>query len=365
MGELRISPLNKVYWQYGAKTIDFAGWDLPVQFSSIQEEHRAVRERAGLFDVSHMGEIVITGTRAEAFLQYLVTNDVSKLGIGDVQYAAMCDVTGGTIDDLIIYKQAFDRFLLVVNAANTDKDFEWITSHAFETVTVRNASMDMAQLALQGPRAEHIMQKMTSEDVSAIKPFTFRERVDMGGVESLVSRTGYTGEDGFEIYCSWQEVEGLWQSLLEAGKGEGLLPCGLGARDTLRFEARLALYGQELTESISPIEGGIAFAVKMDKDVEFIGKAALKKQKEEGSRRHLVGLEMIDKGIPRIHYGVYADESKIGEITTGMRSLTLKKNLGLALMDHEFAELGSEVEIDIRGKRRKAKIVKTPFYKRA
>jgi len=364
VNELKTSPLARAYLQYGAKITDFSGWELPVQFSSIQEEHQAVRACAGLFDVSHMGEIVITGRDAEAFLQYMVTNDVSKLGIGDVQYTAMCDVTGGTIDDLIIYKQAADRFLLVVNAANTDKDFEWIASHAFEPIKVSNVSMSIGQLAMQGPKAEQIMQKITAEDLSAIEPFTFRESVDVGGVKSLVSRTGYTGEDGFEIYCSWQEAEGLWKRLLEAGKEEGILPCGLGARDTLRFEARLALYGQELTESISPIEGGIAFAVKVDKETEFIGKAALKKQKEEGTSRKLVGIEMMDKGIPRTHYEVYAAEGKIGEITTGMPSPTLKKNLGLALIEHEFAKLGNEVEVDIRGKRRKAKIVKTPFYKR-
>ncbi|GGE46667.1 aminomethyltransferase [Pullulanibacillus camelliae] len=364
MSGLKTSPLNKVYQQCGAKTIDFGGWELPVQFSSIKEEHQAVRERAGLFDVSHMGEIEITGVEAEALLQYLVTNDVSKLEVGDAQYTAMCYETGGTVDDLIIYKQASDRFLLVVNASNTEKDFEWIDSHVSETVKVRNVSTSIAQLAIQGPQAEKILQKLTAETLSTIKPFTFREPVDVNGVKSLVSRTGYTGEDGFEIYCPWDEAEGLWQSLLEAGKEEGILPCGLGARDTLRFEARLALYGQELTESISPIEGGIAFAVKVDKEADFIGKAALKKQKEDGAPRKLVGLEMIDKGIPRTHYEIYADENKIGEVTTGTQSPTLKKNLGLGLIDREFAKIGNEVEIDIRGKRRKAKIIKAPFYKR-
>ncbi|GGH79666.1 aminomethyltransferase [Pullulanibacillus pueri] len=364
MGDLKQSPLAEVYKKSGAKTIDFGGWDLPVQFSSIKEEHQAVRERVGLFDVSHMGEIEVKGSEAENFLQYLMTNDVSKLQVGGAQYSAMCYENGGTVDDLIIYKKESEDFLLVVNASNTDKDFEWILSHVPEGVTVRNSSNDIAQIAIQGPLAEKVLQKLVKIDLSSLGAFKFVDAVNVGGIQSLVSRTGYTGEDGFEIYCPWGEAVNLWHALLDAGEEEGILPCGLGARDTLRFEAKHALYGQELTPEISPLEAGIGFAVKVDKPSDFIGKSVLKAQKENGIPRKLVGLEMIDKGIPRAHYDVYLEEVKIGEVTTGTQSPTLKKNLGLALIDKSHSALGTEVDVDIRGKRRKAIIVKAPFYKR-
>lgn len=364
MSDLKQSPLAEMYKKLGAKTIDFGGWDLPVQFSSIKEEHQAVRERVGLFDVSHMGEIEVKGSEAENFLQYLMTNDVSKLQVGGAQYSAMCYENGGTVDDLIIYKKDSEDFLLVVNASNTDKDFEWILTHVPEGVTVRNISSDIAQIAIQGPLAEKVLQRLVKVDLSSLGPFKFMDAIDVGGIQSLVSRTGYTGEDGFEIYCPWGEAVKLWNALLSAGEDEGILPCGLGARDTLRFEAKLALYGQELTPEISPLEAGIGFAVKVDKTCDFIGKSVLKAQKENGIPRKLVGLEMIDKGIPRAHYDVYLEEVKIGEVTTGTQSPTLKKNLGLALIDKSHSALGTEVDVDIRGKRRKAIIVKAPFYKR-
>lgn len=365
MGDLKRTPLYDIYKKMGAKTIDFGGWELPVQFSGIKEEHQAVRERAGLFDVSHMGEIEVAGAGAEAFLQTLLTNDVSKLKPGDAQYTAMCYEDGGTVDDLIVYKRAADRFLLVVNAANTDKDFEWIRSHAPAAVAVKNASNDYAQLALQGPKAEAILQKLTEERLEDIGFFKFKEPVAVAGVPALVSRTGYTGEDGFEIYLPWAEAPKVWEALLAAGKDDGLLPCGLGARDTLRFEAKLPLYGQELGPDITPLEAGIGFAVKLDKAADFIGKEALAAQKANGIPRKLVGLEMIDKGIPRAHYEVYKDGVKIGVVTTGTQSPTLKKNLGLALVERTAAAIGTEVEVDIRGKRKKAIVVKTPFYKRS
>ena len=361
---LKQSPLNEVYQEAGAKTIDFGGWNLPVQFSSIKEEHQAVRERVGLFDVSHMGEMEVKGEGAEAFLQYLVTNDVTQLQNGGAQYTAMCYENGGTVDDLLIYRYAVDHYLLVVNAANTEKDFEWIVAHKPDNVTVENISANIAQIAIQGPRSEQVLQKLTNVDLASIAPFKFQNDVLIDGVTCLVSRTGYTGEDGFEIYCPWDKAPTLWKSLLIAGEPEGILPCGLGARDTLRFEARLALYGQELSKDISPLEAGIGFAVKVDKASDFIGKAILKEQKENGVPRKLVGLEMIDKGIPRSHYEVYLEDKKIGEVTTGTQSPTLKKNLGLALIDANYSALGTNVEVDIRGKRRQAVIIKTPFYKR-
>lgn len=365
MSALKKTPLFELYQKAGAKTIDFGGWALPVQFSSIKEEHHAVRTKAGLFDVSHMGEIEVKGVGAEPFLQYLVTNDVKKLRAGEAQYTAMCYENGGTVDDLIIYKRDQDDYLLVVNASNTDKDFEWITSHAHDNVTVENISNQIAQLAIQGPKAESILQKVTEFDLSSIGFFKFNNDVLLDGIKALVSRTGYTGEDGFEIYCPWDKAPTLWNKLLEVGEQEGLVPCGLGARDTLRFEAKLPLYGQELSKTISPIEAGIGFAVKVDKEEDFIGKAVLIEQKKNKPSRKLVGIEMIDKGIPRSHYEVYVNNTQIGEVTTGTQSPTLNKNLGLALLEKEYATLGTEVEVDIRGKRRKAVVIKSPFYKKS
>ncbi|EIT84506.1 aminomethyltransferase [Fictibacillus macauensis ZFHKF-1] len=364
MGDLKQTPLFNVYSEHGGKVIDFGGWALPVQFSRIGEEHEAVRSKAGLFDVSHMGEFEVTGEQAEAFLQYMLTNDVTKLKVGGAQYTVMCYENGGTVDDLLVYKQGDNHFLLVVNASNIDKDFDWLQSHLTEGVTLRNISDETAQLALQGPKAEVILQKLTDLDLSTLSFFTFKENVDLRGVKALVSRTGYTGEDGFELYCHRDDVVQLWNMLIEEGKEEGLLPCGLGARDTLRFEAKLALYGQELTKDITPIEAGIGFAVKTDKEADFIGKDVLKQQKEEGAPRKLVGIEMIDKGIPRSHYQVYQGEALIGEVTTGTQSPTLKKNLGLALLNKEHATLGTEVDVHIRQKVLKAVVVKAPFYKR-
>lgn len=364
MAEGKKTPMYELYKEQGAKCIDFGGWDLPVQFSSIKEEHEAVRTKAGLFDVSHMGEVAVKGDKAEAFLQYLLTNDASTLAPNQALYSAMCYENGGTVDDLIVYKKANNDFLLVVNASNTEKDFDWIQSHAPEGVECTNISNEVAQIAIQGPRAEMILQKLTDTDLSSIRFFKFIDGVSLDGVKSLVSRTGYTGEDGFEIYCPWNEAPKLWKRLLAAGESEGLLPCGLGARDTLRFEAKLPLYGQELTKDISPIEAGIGFAVKVKKESDFLGKDILKKQREEGAPRKLAGIEMIDKAIPRTHYPVFVGEQNIGEVTTGTQSPTLKKNLGLALLDFEYTELGTEVEVEIRGKRRKAKVIKAPFYKR-
>ncbi|WP_374718574.1 glycine cleavage system aminomethyltransferase GcvT [Parageobacillus toebii] len=362
---LKRTPLFAVYERYGAKTIDFGGWELPVQFSSIKEEHEAVRTRAGLFDVSHMGEFVVKGRGSLAFLQKMMTNDVSKLTDGRAQYSLMCYEDGGTVDDLLIYKKADGHYLLVVNAANIEKDFEWLHDHLFGDVELVNISQEIAQLALQGPLAEQVLQKLTNTDLSAIKFFSFQDDVNINGVKALVSRTGYTGEDGFEIYCRAEDAVTLWESILEAGKEEGVLPCGLGARDTLRFEATLPLYGQELSKDITPIEAGLGFAVKTNKDADFIGKDVLKKQKEEGTARKLVGIEMIDKGIPRHGYKVFANGEEIGFVTTGTQSPTLKKNIGLALIKTEFTEMDTEVEVEIRGKRLKAKVIATPFYKRA
>lgn len=364
MAELKKTPLYPVYEAYGAKTIDFGGWDLPVQFSSIKEEHDAVRTKAGLFDVSHMGEVTVKGADSLAYLQKMLTNDVSKLRTGKAQYNIMCYPDGGTVDDLLVYKRGEHDYLLVINAANTDKDVEWLQKHAEGDVQVTDISSDVAQLALQGPSAESVLQSLTAEKLSDIGFFAFRENVELAGVKALVSRTGYTGEDGFELYLHPDDAIQLWKNILEAGEEYGVLPCGLGARDTLRFEAKLPLYGQEIGADITPIEAGLGFAVKVDKEADFIGKAVLKDQKNNGAPRKLVGIEMIERGIPRHGYPVFVDDNEVGVVTTGTQSPTLKKNVGLVLIQRQYAELGQEVDVQIRNKQVKAVIVKTPFYKR-
>ncbi|RAL22705.1 glycine cleavage system aminomethyltransferase GcvT [Thermoflavimicrobium daqui] len=364
--ELKRTPLFPVYQKYGAKTIDFGGWELPVQFTSILDEHQAVRTKAGLFDVSHMGEVLLKGEGAIDSLQYLMTNDIRRLSINQAMYTAMCYPDGGTIDDLLIYKLAEDEYLLVINASNINKDVKWIEEHVNSKTTVKNISSEVALLALQGPLAEAVLQKLTSVNLSEIGFFHFLPKVDISGIEVLVSRTGYTGEDGFELYLDAKDAESLWDKILEAGKEEGVLPCGLGARDTLRFEAKLPLYGQELSADISPLEAGIGFAVKVNKENDFIGKEALKEQKEKGLSRKLVGIEMVGRGIPRHGYAVYAiDKAEpIGFVTSGTHSPTLKKNLGFALIQAEYASVGTPVAVEIRNKRVEAVTVKTPFYKR-
>ncbi|MEH7093909.1 glycine cleavage system aminomethyltransferase GcvT [Neobacillus vireti] len=365
MTELQRTPLFEVYKEYGGKTIDFGGWELPVQFSSIKEEHEAVRTKAGLFDVSHMGEVEIKGKDSLPFLQKMMTNDISKIKNGSAQYTAMCYENGGTVDDLLVYKMEDDHYLLVVNASNIEKDYKWLEDHVEGEVILDNLSEKTAQLALQGPLAEKVLQKLAGNtDLSQIGFFKFQQEVTLNNKKALVSRTGYTGEDGFEVYCDAADAVDLWKAILKAGEQDGVLPCGLGARDTLRFESVLALYGQELSPEITPLEAGIAFAVKLNKEADFIGKDALRKQKETGLTRKLVGIEMIDRGIPRHGYPVYKGEELIGEVTTGTQSPTLKRNIGLALIKTEYADLESKVEVEIRGKRLKASVVPTPFYKR-
>ncbi|CAM3800500.1 glycine cleavage system aminomethyltransferase GcvT [Alkalicoccus chagannorensis] len=355
------TPLHPLYEQYGAKVIDFGGWDLPVQFSSIKEEHHAVRTKAGLFDVSHMGEIRITGEDTIPFLQRLLTNDLAKVKHGQCQYTVLCYEDGGTVDDLVLYKTADDDVLLIVNAANTAKNEEWIRSNLKEEqVHIANESDETAQLAVQGPEAEEILQQLTGTNLQDIGFFRFQSNVDMDGASVLISRTGYTGEDGFEIYCRPEDAPGLWKTLVAAGAR----PIGLGARDTLRFEARLALYGQELSRDITPIEAGIGFAVKPGKGITFIGEEVLREQKENGPSRKLAGIEMVDKAIPRHGYDVFHNGEPVGFVTSGTQSPTLGKNVGLALIDSGLKEMGTEVEVEIRGKRKRAVVTATPFYQR-
>lgn len=364
---LKRTPVFEKYQELGAKLVDFGGWEMPVQFSNIIEEHHTVRNDAGLFDVSHMGEILVEGKDAESFLNSLITNDVTKMKVNQCQYTALCYPDGGVVDDFITYKLDDQKFLLVVNAANTDKDFDWIKQHEKGEVTITNISDEVGQLAIQGPKAEAILQKLTDYDLSQIAFYRFDQEISIAGIPNcLVSRTGYTGEDGFEIYLAADRTAELWDQLLEAGQEEGIKPCGLGARDTLRFEAGLPLYGQELSKDYTPLESGIGFAVKVDKEADFIGKEVLAKQKAEGVKRRVVGLEVTGRGIPRTGYKVFsADGSKeIGVITSGTQSPSLKKALGLAMLDIDYKEPGTEVKIEIRTKLVDAVVVKKPFYKK-
>ncbi|WP_145323934.1 glycine cleavage system aminomethyltransferase GcvT [Paenibacillus xylanexedens] len=364
MSDLLRTPLFPLYQQYeGVRCIDFGGWELPVQFSGIQKEHEAVRERAGLFDVSHMGEFTVQGEQAEAFLQQMMTNDVTTLVPGQAQYTLMCYPDGGVVDDLLVYKLEEQHYMLVVNASNIDKDWAWLQEHLIPGVSMTNDSEQTALLALQGPLAVDIIGKVTDTDVSSIEPFRFVQDAEVCGVKLLMSRTGYTGEDGFELYVPSDQAAVVWNGLMQAGEGHGLVPTGLGARDTLRFEARLPLYGQELSATISPLEAGVGMFVKLNAGP-FIGHEALLQQKNDGPARKLIGIEVLERGIPRPHYPIYAEGVQIGEVTTGTQSPTLKRNLGLALIDSKYAVLGTPLEIEIRGKKLKAEVVKTPFHKR-
>src|SRR5699024_8365843 len=327
------------------------------------------RTKAGLFDVSHMGEISVKGPKAEEYLQKVTTNDVSKLTANRAHYTFSCYENGGVVDDFLIYKIADDDFLLVVNAGNTDKDYEWFVKnndYKADEVEIKNVSAEYVQVAIQGPKAEEILQKITETDLSEIKFFRFETDVKFDSVKDggLVSRTGYTGEDGFEIYINKDSGRDIWNKIIEVGKPEGLEPVGLGARDTLRFEAGLPLYGQELTQDITPIEAGLKFAVKVQKDSDFIGKSVIAEQVENGAPRKIVGIEMIDKGIPRTGYEVFIGDEKVGEVTSGTKSPTLDKNIGNIIIDADHAKVGTEVEIQVRKRKLKAVIAETPFYKR-
>lgn len=357
---LKRTPLYTAHQKYGGKIIDFGGWELPVQYQSIIQEHQMVREKAGLFDVSHMGEIDVKGEQAEEFINHLVTNDITVLKDRQVQYSPMCYENGGVVDDLLIYRFNREYYLLVVNASNCEKDFAWIKEHVYPGVTVVNRSDDFAQLAVQGPLAQSILQKLTDTDLDTIKFFWFLPDVKMAGVECLISRTGYTGEDGFEIYCPAEFALTLWEAILKAG-GDNIAPIGLGARDTLRFEAKLPLYGQEIDKDITPLEAGLNIFVKLDRG-DFIGRNALLEQKTNESGRVLAEFEMTGRGIPRSHYHVQKDGQDIGWVTTGMHSPTFAKGIGLALIPREYSLPGEEIDIIIRDKPVKARIGKGIFY---
>lgn len=365
METARRTALYEAHVREGGKIIDFAGWALPVQYEGILEEHEAVRSAAGLFDVSHMGEVDVTGPEALKFVDYLVTNDVTALTDYQILYAMMCYEDGGVVDDLLVYRYSADHFLLVINAANVEKDFQWMREQAQKgtfNVTLDNQSPMISEVALQGPRAQEILQKCTDTELSEIGFFYFKHRVIVAGVECLVSRTGYTGEDGFEIYTDNAQIEAVWNALMEAGKPLGLKPAGLGCRDTLRFEATLPLYGQEIDKDITPLEAGLGFFVKLGAGP-FIGKEALARQKAEGVPRKTVGFEM-EKGIPRHGYDVLRDGKRIGTVTTGYYSPTLKKNIGLALIEASYGEMGGALDIQVRKRTLPATIISKRFYQK-
>lgn len=361
----RKTPLYDEHVKLGGKIVDYAGWFLPVQYEGLIPEHEAVRNAAGLFDVSHMGEIVVKGKDALAYLQYLLTNDIASIETDQIIYTFMCYPDGGVVDDFLVYKYSEEEYLLVVNAANTDKDFKWMIDNKKDfNIIIENKSDQIGEVAIQGPKSEKILQKLTDTDLSSIKPFHFNRKVNISGIECMVSRTGYTGEDGFEVYSPAGDIVKIWNDILEAGKEEGIKPTGLGCRDTLRFEAGMPLYGNEISKDITPLEGGLKFFVKLNKEEDFIGKEALNKQWKEGLTRKIAGFELLERGIPREGYEVYKDGKKIGHVTTGYMSPTLKKSIGNALIDINETELGNEVDIMIRNRAVKAKIISRKFLKK-
>ncbi|HXJ93829.1 MAG TPA: glycine cleavage system aminomethyltransferase GcvT [Terriglobia bacterium] len=364
---LKRTALNAVHHGLGARMVDFAGWEMPVEYSGIIEEHVAVRTRAGLFDVSHMGEIDIRGPGALALVQHVTSNDASRLKINQAQYTALMYPQGSAVDDCLVHRFADDHFFLCVNASNTDLDFAWIIEHNRFGATVRNVSSEYSQLALQGPKAPAILAKVSGADLVALKYYWFTEAT-CAGVKVLLARTGYTGEDGFELYFAPEPSKHVWQALLEAGKDEGLIPVGLGARNTLRLEAAYPLYGHELDQETTLMEAGLAWITKLEKG-EFLGRDVLADQKLAGTRKRLIGFEMTDRNIARDGYPVWVGEQKVGQVTSGSPAPFLKKNIGLAYIarsavDRRLAEPGRTIEIEIRSRRAPARVVPLPFYKR-
>ncbi|HIY05673.1 MAG TPA: glycine cleavage system aminomethyltransferase GcvT [Candidatus Evtepia faecigallinarum] len=358
----RKTPLYDVHVAEGGKIVPFAGYLLPVQYGSgVIKEHMAVREQAGLFDVSHMGEVLFTGPTALATLNHLLTNDYSNMPINKVRYGVMCTPEGGTIDDLVVYKFGEEAYLVVVNAANREKDFAHMSQNLLPGTKAEDISDTVAQLALQGPKAPAILKKLLPEDQIPKGYYTALPNVEIQGMKCMISRTGYTGELGYEIYTSNEDAPKLWKVLREAGEEFGLIPCGLGARDTLRLEAAMPLYGHEMDETVTPLEAGLDFGVKLNKE-EFIGKDALV---AAGSpKRVRVGLEVTSRGIVREHQDVYLGEEKIGQTTSGTHCPYLGKAIAMALIDAQHAAEGTLLEVDVRGRRVTTKIVPLPFYKR-
>lgn len=372
---MKRTPLFEVYKSYpGVKLIDFGGWELPVNFEQgIIAEHEAVRNRAGMFDVSHMGEFLVEGPGSAEYVDWLITNNLDRIGVNEVIYTPMCYENGGVVDDLIVYRYSDEKILLVVNAANIEKDFAWVTEDNPRAsagdipagVTITNLSSEYCQIAVQGPKSLEIMSALYPASPE-ITFFTFHGNAEICGTEALISRTGYTGEDGFEIYCDREDGAVIWNTVMEKGADAGLLACGLGARDTLRLEAKLPLYGHEITADITPLEANLSYFVDLESG-DFCGRDALILQKEQGIPRTLRGIRMVDRGVPREGYPVFTIGSNeaAGYVTSGAKSPTLNEFIGLVLMKRGTGlKIGQNIEVEIHRKRKTAELVKTPFYKK-
>ena len=354
------TPLYKKHIDLKGNMVSFGGYLLPTHYTSINHEHQVVRSKAGLFDVSHMGEFIVSGSDAELFLQKITINDVCNLRVGQAQYTAMCYEDGGIVDDFIIYK--FEgKYMLVVNSNNIKKDMEWLKKNKFGDIEISDISGDMGLLALQGPKSKDILQLLTDEDLDSLKFYTFLTG-KINGLEATISRTGYTGELGYELYIHSDHIADIWEKLLEVGKNHGINPVGLGCRDTLRLEMKYLLYGNDINEKTSPLEAGLGWITKLNKD-NFIGKSTICNSQNKITK-HLICIEMKEKSIPRKGYKIYSGEDLIGEITSGTMSPSLGKGIGLGYVSTHFKSIGSELNIEIRGRKKKATVVKAPFYKK-
>ncbi len=360
MPEPKKTPFYALHIANRAKMVEFAGYLMPIQFKGIMEEHRKVRSTVGLFDITHMGEFEVWGKDAESFVQRMTTNDVSKLAVRQVQYSCMCYDHGGIVDDLLVYRLP-DHFLLVVNGACLDKDFEWLSDHVSGDVELKNVSDQTALLALQGPKAEEVMRKLTDENLSELQ-YYWSNWGKVNGQEMLFSRTGYTGEDGFELYFNPDLAESIWNALMQAGEEFDIEPIGLGARDSLRLEMKMMLYGNDIDQTTNPIEAGLGWIVKPDKG-DFIGKEPIVNMKEQKPRRKLVAFELLDAGFPRPHYEISKEGRKLGEVTSGTFSPSLNKGIGLGYVPSEHSKIDTELDIVIRSKPHRAILIKPPFYK--
>ncbi|HVQ75573.1 MAG TPA: glycine cleavage system aminomethyltransferase GcvT [Candidatus Binatia bacterium] len=356
---LKRTPLFDVHVKAGAKMVPFGGWEMPVQYAGIVEEHRAVRGAVGLFDISHMGEFEVRGPRALSSLQALTTNDVAALEVGQVQYALLCYPDGGIVDDLTLYRLGDQHYMLTVNAANIDKDWRWVTEHAGGGEWA-NVSAETALLAVQGPRAEGLVARLADGDVTAIGYYRFA-RGRVAGEPVLISRTGYTGEDGFELYVPAPRAEALWRALMEAGGGEGIRPIGLGARDTLRLEMRYTLYGNDIDDTTDPLAAGLGWVVKPAKG-EFIGRAAIESVRGRGVARRLVGIEMVDRAVARHGYPIRNEEAAVGQVTSGSYAPSLDRFIAMGYVRADLAPVGTELAVEVRGTSRRARVVRTPFH---
>jgi aminomethyltransferase len=355
---LKKTSLYKKHIELGAKIVPFAGYEMPLQYEGVISEHLAVRNNAGIFDVSHMGEFILTGKKATDFLNYVTVNDLTNLEVGQAQYSAMCYEDGGIVDDLLIYKYS-NFYMLVVNAANIEKDWQWLNKHIIDGTELQNRSDEISLIALQGPKSKELLSIIAPE-ISDLKYYTFSE-ITYKGHKISIGRTGYTGELGFEIYANNEIVPIIWDDIFNIGNKFDLKPAGLAARDTLRLELKYCLYGNDIDKTTHPFEAGLGWITKIDKD-DFIGKKAILERKEKMNRR-LVCIEMIDKAIPRQGYEIYINEVKVGYITSGGQSPSLEKGIGLAYINRPYTKSGTEIEINIRGKKKQAVVIKPPFYK--